>query len=616
MALDLFTQGLNAHQAGHLDEAERLYREALEQAPRHIVALRNLGTVFLQRGELEPGVDWLAQSLALDPNQPAALNNWANGLMALGRLGEALGAYDKALELNPQDPFAHRNRARLLTTLERLDEALTAYDRALAITPDDPALLFDHGLLLHRLGRANGAMASLRRAVALKPDSAEAMNLIGVVLGDEDEDQALACYDRALALAPGYPDALNNKALILARRGQLDEAVALYDRAIALSPAFPAAHANRATALGLMHRLDEAVAGYDAAIALQPGLVDAVLSRADVLARLLRVDEAVAGYDQVLAFVPDHPFALANKGIVLLQSDRYAEGWPLMEARWDGIILGQERTLDRPLWLGETDVAGKTLLLHAEQGVGDTLMMLRYVPLLAQAGASVILGVQAPLEALAEGVEGVVALVREGEIPPPYDLHCPMMSLPLAFGTTLETIPTNIPYLAAPDDSLALWRGRMGPAVRPRIGLAWSGSDALINDNLRSIPLEQLQPLFDLDADLISLQADYRPADLRLLASGAPVIDVSVDLETFADTAALIEQLDLVITVDTAVAHLAGALGKPVWILVPHTPDFRWGLHRAHSPWYPTARLYRQPAPGDWETVIAKIRADAAALTG
>jgi hypothetical protein len=265
------------------------------------------------------------------------------------------------------------------------------------------------------------------------------------------------------------------------------------------------------------------------------------------------------------------------------------------------------RRFDKPLWLGEVPVAGRTLLLHHEQGLGDTLQMLRYVPLLAERGARVIVLVPAALVTIAATVPGVAQVVAEGPDLPAFDLHCPMMSLPLAFGTTLASVPANVPYLVAPAGVRADWRARLGPATRRRIGIAWSGSTTHQNDRHRSLPLRRLLPLLDRRAEFISVQKEYRPDDQQFMLADRRVRDLAGQLGDFADTAGLLAELDLVICVDTAVAHLAGALGRPVWLLLPFAPDYRWLLGREDSPWYPTMRLFRQPAYSDWDAVISAL---------
>jgi len=295
--------------------------------------------------------------------------------------------------------------------------------------------------------------------------------------------------------------------------------------------------------------------------------------------------------------------------LLILQGDHDA-GWRLYERRLDYKKLFNLRHLTRPMWNGVEPLSSKTLLLHWEQGLGDSLQMLRYAPVLAGQGARVVLSVQAPLVGLARSVAGVSEVAAAGEPLPEHDLVCMLMSLPHALGTTEATIPARVPYLAASPADLARWRRRLGERPRLRIGLAWSGSATHKNDHNRSLALARLAPLLDLEASFVSLQKEYRPDDLAFLQADGRIADYSAELESFGDTAALIEQMDLVVSVDTSVAHLAGALGKPLRLLLPHLPDFRWGLQRTDSPWYPTARLLRQSRAGDWLDTIDRLKAE------
>ncbi|MDH5254676.1 MAG: tetratricopeptide repeat protein, partial [Gammaproteobacteria bacterium] len=327
-----------------------------------------------------------------------------------------------------------------------------------------------------------------------------------------------------------------------------------------------------------------------------------------------RIEDALRSHDRALALKPDFADARWNKAFALLLQGDYAAGWPLFESRWDlaGNPCDPEGST-RPLWLGDAPLAGRTLLVRHEQGLGDTLQMLRYVPVLAARGARVLVQVPRALADLAATVPGVASVTVFGEPPPAHDLQIPCMSLPLACRTTLATIPADVPYLAVPDASRAIWAGRLGVRGgadgQRRVGLAWSGSAEHRNDRQRSLPFHLLVPLLSLAAEFHSLQKDYRPGDAGQLAATGRLRDWSADLRTLADTAGLIDALDLVITVDTAVAHLAGALGKPVWLLLPSAPDYRWMLGRADSLWYPTMRLFRQPAAGAWDPVLREVSA-------
>ena len=326
---------------------------------------------------------------------------------------------------------------------------------------------------------------------------------------------------------------------------------------------------------------------------------------------MLRFEAALECYDRVRALQPDFVDAHYNKSLCRLLTGDLVRGFATHEWRWE---TAQHRSFKRdfkqPLWTGGEDIAGKTVLLHAEQGFGDTIQFCRYAPLVAARGARVVLEVQEPLFALMTGLQGVAELRARGEVLPDFDLHCPLLSLPRAFATRLETVPATVPYLRAAPEKTAHWGERLGVKARPRIGLAWSGRPTHKNDHNRSIELAVFLQIFaGIEADLVSLQREMRDADAELLRTRGGVVHFGADLKDFADTAALIVNLDLVVAVDTSVVHLAGALGKPVWVLLPFIPDWRWLLDRPDSPWYPTARLFRQDDSRQWDGVIARVNA-------
>jgi tetratricopeptide (TPR) repeat protein len=357
--------------------------------------------------------------------------------------------------------------------------------------------------------------------------------------------------------------------------------------------------------------LTEALASFDRVLALEPKNINALYNRANVLCELRRYDESFAAFAATLAQDPAHAGAHWNEGLAKLLLGDFDTGWKKYEWRWlTDSQKHQRRDFAQPLWLGNGPLAGKTILVHAEQGYGDTLQFVRYLPRLAALGAKVVLEVQPNLYPLLAGVKGASQVVPKGGALPNFDVHCPMMSLPLALKTSLDSIPTNIPYLEAPNERLAKWRGRLSPKRGLRAAFAWAGSATHKRDHARSIPLAKLQTLFKNNDEIewLSVQRDLRDGDAEILKAHAHVQQLGSALNDFGDTAAVLSLADLVITVDTAVAHLAGALGRPVWVLLPFSPDFRWLLNREDSPWYPSARLFRQHSMGDWDSVIARVQ--------
>jgi tetratricopeptide (TPR) repeat protein len=579
------TEAIVLHRAGRLADAERIYRDILAAHPDDFDCLHLLGVISHQRGDHAQAVRRIDSALERNPENAVALNNRGNALLALGRFAEALASYDRALALQPDYAEAHSNRATALHALKRFTEAVAASDRALALRPDHAHAHSNRGNILHALGRL---------------------------------DEALASYDRALALQPDYAEAHSNRGVSLHAAERFAEALASHDRALALRPDYAEAHYNRGNSLHELGRFAEALASYDRALALRPNYADAHFTRGNSLRELGRFAEALASYDRALTLRPDYAEAHFNEAICRLLIGDFERGWAKHEWRWEPEQLRDRKwRMPRPQWTGADAIRGKTILLHAEQGLGDTIQFCRYVPLVEGRGARVILAVQKPLQALMSTLSATARIIAMDGPVPAFDLHCPLLSLPLAFATRLETIPADTPYLAAPASKTRVWRERFSTHERPRIGLAWAGDPrkrlpgAHRLDGQRSIAFARLEPVLAVtNCEFYSLQkgsaavTQLRDSPLRRF-----VIDWTDDLHDFADTAALMENLDLVITVDTSVAHLAGALGKPFWLLNRHNTCWRWLLGRDDSPWYPTARLFRQDETRDWQPVIARAAA-------
>jgi len=492
--------------------------------------------------------------------------------------------------------------------------AKALYERVIGFHPGHAEAHYNLGVLLERTGQPRAAIASYGAAVAIYPQFHQAhYNRAGVLKGLGDLYAALAAYDDTLAAKPDYAEAHANRGVVLQALGRLEAALVNYDRAIAIRPGHAEDYFNRGTVLRTLMQWDESLASYDRAIALKPNYAAAHCDRAAVLMEVGRVDEALAGYACAIAIQPDFAEAQYNRALALLLSGDYENGWLNYEWRWKNaarLSMGTERTWGVPLWLGEEELTGKTLLLYSEQGLGDALQFCRFATTAAHRGATVILEVQAPLATLMESVTGVSAVIVEGEPLPPFDYRCPLLSLPLALKTTLATIPSATGYLRADRAQVARWRERLGARDRPRIGLVWSGNPRQGNDHNRSIRLGDWIDHLPSEFQYVCLQKDIRTSDEEVLAANPWIARFDAELRDFSDTAALVECLDLVVSVCTSVAHLSGALGRPTWVLLPFNPDWRWLLERNDSPWYATARLYRQQAIGDWAGVLARVAAD------
>jgi hypothetical protein len=361
--------------------------------------------------------------------------------------------------------------------------------------------------------------------------------------------------------------------------------------------------------------LDAAVVSYSEAIARNPVALDAYLNRSAALLDLRQLSSAVESFDQAIAVDPECAKAHWNKSLVLLLAGRFSEGWSGYEWRWRiGIFVGKKPRFEQPAWRGTEHIAGKTILLHAEQGLGDTLQFCRYAKLVAAMGAKVVLEVQPPLVDLLRSLDSVGEVIALGGPLPHFDIHCPLLSLPLAFNTTLETIPNETPYCHSDPERVRKWSSVLGDKTVPRVGLVWSGNKDLIDDHTRSIQLAALLPHLSPGFDYVSLQKDLREADKAVLNASGIVRHFGADLVDFADTAALCHLMDIVISVDTSVAHLSGAMGKRTWVLLSHIPDWRWLLDRVDSPWYSSVSLYRQTAAAQWGPVLEQIGSELARL--
>ena len=421
-------------------------------------------------------------------------------------------------------------------------------------------------------------------------------------------DEALASYAEALRLRPDYVDAVYNRATVLHRLGRWEEALAGYEAALGMKADHADALNNRAAVLDEIGRSEESLPGFDAALAARPTYAQAHSNKARALQELGRWDDALAHFERAIALDPALVEAQWNRALLLLLLGDFERGWPAYEWRWKVASMRPFlREFNRPLWNAREPLAGRTVLVHAEQGVGDTLQFARYLPRVAEESARVILEAAPALRPRLEASFPAITVIGRGDALPPYDVHCALGSLPLAFGTTLATIPPPA-VIRSPASRERAWSGRLAPTRSLRIGIAWAGNPQHVNDRRRSMPLQALAPLLGEPFEFHALMKDLR-TEREAVRAAFPNLRLWTDeLGDFAETAALIADLDLVITVDTAVAHLAGSMGKPVWVMLPNVPDFRWLLDRPASPWYPSARLFRQRARGDWTSVVAEVR--------
>jgi tetratricopeptide (TPR) repeat protein len=602
------------HRKGDLAQAEQLYLRLLAAQPDHFDALQMLGILRYQQKRLPEALSLLGAAVQAKPEFPPALLHRGLVLDALDRRAEALASYDQALALAPNYAEALYNRGLVLRALARAAEALASFDRALSIKPDYVEAHFNRGNVLHDLGRPAEAVASFEQALELRPGHVGALNNRGLALLRLHRPvDALASFERALAVQPDHARALNNRGNTLQALQRPVEALASYERALAVRPGYAEALYNRGTVLRALRRPAEALASFDQALAIDPSHVDALNNRGIVLRDLDRPREALASYDRALALDSGYAEAHSNRSCLALLLGDFERGWEEFEWRWRVPDFAPwRRDFAQPLWRGDVSLEGRTILLHAEQGLGDAIQFVRYVPLVAARGARVVLEVAPALKTLLSGITGAALVVERGEELPAFDCHCPLLSLPLAFNTRPDTIPAAIPYLAASADRLLKWRPRLPQSGR-RVGIAWAGNADFKGDQTRSIGLRRLAPLLAVAGiQLVSLQKDMREGDRDILRSHPQIVHLGDAIEDFADTAAIMSELDLVISSDTSVVHLAGALGRPVWVLLQWVADWRWLRARSDNPWYPTARLFRQPRIDDWESVVSQVQQELA----
>lgn len=542
----LFERGWALHQKQQLPEALALYAQVLQLQPAHFDALHLSGVAAAQGRDLPRARECMTQ----------------------------------AISAHPQHAVAYVNRAAVLQDMGLWQAALADYDSALA--------------------RQQG-----------QPGEADSHNHRGTVLKElRSYPEALQSYDRAIQLEPGRANFHNNRGIVLRVAGNYLEALAAFDRALALQPAYAQAFNNRGNTLNNLGRLEEALQSYERAMALEPECATFHTNCGNILQELQRPDAALQRYRQATRLDPADAHARWSLSLALLQLGEFGEGWPAYESRWERADYRERRSAHclQPRWDGAQDIHGKTILIHAEQGLGDTLQFCRYATEVARRGGKVLLEVQPPLRSLMQGLPGVVQVLSPGEPIPVFDLQCPLLSLPLAFQTRLDRIPAAVPYLRASPAKLAQWQGALGPRPRPRVGLVWSGSSGHPHDHKRSIALADFLTLLPAEVQPVSLQKEVREADRPALQARPDLLHFGEALADFSDTAALCALVDVVVCVDTSVAHLAGALGRPVWLLLPTNPDWRWLLDRPDSPWYPSARLFRQTVPGQWGDVLQDVR--------
>ncbi len=514
------------------------------------------------------------------------------------------------------NPTDQRVAALYATGLEhhragRLPEARAAYDAVLSDNPGYGAAWHKRGVVSCQIGRIGEGTGYFRKAVEVSPNDVLSWMDLGAALRElSDLPGAVACFERVIQIDPRHAEAHNSRGEALSAQMRHEKALASYEHAIRINPGDAKAQNNAGGALLEMGQYVAALECFRRAREMQAGYVKAIANSGSALHALGRYAEALVEYDRTLALDSGYTEARSNRGMTRLLLGDLRNGWPDYEARLPALGAPTARSFAQPRWYGAESVAGKTVLVYAEQGLGDTLQFCRYARLVADRGAKVILETPAGLVSLLACLKGVEQVIAQGDALPRFDLQVPLLSLPLAFGTDLPSVPSEYAYLRADPCRVRAWEARLGAGSgRPRVGLAWSGAAGHRNDRNRSLALDRLlQAVNGVDAEFISLQKDLHPGDRTVLAGSDTIRHFGEDLLDFSETAALTALMDIVISVDTSIAHLAAAMGRPTWILLPRVPDWRWLLEREDSPWYPTARLFRQRELADWTRPLSALR--------
>lgn len=603
--------GRRCQKAGDLEGAELAFREVVRRNPGRAEGWFLLGGVHQARGRPDDAVACFRRVIEIDPTAAEAYNSLGIVHAVRGQRIEALSCFKRAVHVRPSFVHAHNNVGNILKELGRGDEALASYREAVRLKPDFVEVRQNLGDLLRARGQFAEAEVHCREAVRLKPENSDSHNTLGAVLAGLGRfEEAVEAFRNALRLAPGMALARGNLGWALAQSGKLRDAVIELRAAADLAPDRAEPRKNLASTLASLGRPEEALVCCRDALRLSPDDPDATAILALALADLGRYDESLEAYSRVVSLAPDRAEAHRNRALIWLLKGDFERGWAEYEWRW-GCKGLPARPFPKPVWKGEP-LAGRTIMLHAEQGLGDTIQFIRYAPLVRERGARVLVVAQPALQPLLANCAGIDQLVGQGDPIPAFDVHAPLLSLPRIMGTTLQTIPARVPYLAAEPARIEHWRQQLQGLSGLKIGIAWQGNPKHERDFRRSFPLARLAPVASVPGvQLISLQKGFGEDQVSEFVRSWPLHDLRDRLDRasgpFLETAAIIANLDLVIACDSAIAHLAGALGAPLWAALPFCPDWRWFLDRGDSPWYPTARLFRQVALDDWDSVFERM---------
>ena len=587
------------------------YDKAITLKPDYPEAYNNRGIALKEVKQLENALASYNFAIILRPAFPEAYNNCGNILQNLEQFEAALASYDNAISFKPDYPEAYNNRGLTLQELMLFNDALVSYDKAISLKPDNAEAYNNRGITLQELNQYNDALAYFDKAISLKPDYAEVYCNRGITLQALKQFiDALVSFDKAILLKPDYAEVYCNLGMTLQELKQFNAAIDCYNKTIELKPDYAQAYNNLGTLLQGLQQFNAAINNYVEAISLKPDYAEVYCNLGIAQKELNQLEVAIDSYNKSIALKPNYAEAYWCKSLDLLLKGDFKNGWVLYEWRWKkDDFTTPKRNFSKPLWLGNEPLNGKSILLHSEQGFGDIIQFSRYAKSVAELGARVIMEVPAAMVDLFKKLDGIAELVITGSILPAFDYHCPLLSLPLAFKTNLINIPTAHAYLQTDRNKVTDWASRLGDKTAKRVGLVWRGSTTHKNDHNRSIILSQLLPYLPDNYEYVSLQKELRENDNATLQA-YNIRHFGDKLNDFSDTAALCDLMDVIICVDTSIAHLSGALGKPTWVLLPFSPDWRWLLNRSDSVWYPSVKLYRQNAIGDWSNVFYELQKD------
>jgi len=552
------------------------------------------------------------KAININHNLVVAHFNRGNALSMMRNFSDAVKSYDSVITLNHRHHVAYNNKANALMALKRFQEAISIYDIAISINANYADAYYNRGNALKEIRDFEAALSSYEKSVFINPNYIEAYCALSTVLKENKKfDEALANCDKAISISPAYAYAHSIKGDLLADLKRWNEALESYKISLQLNPTSADDYYNSGVVLQELNQLDAAHENYERAIAINPNVEKYYNNNGVTLHDLKLLNSALGNYDKAISINKNSAEASFNKALTLLLKGELTEGWKLYEQRWNfGESKSRKRDFSQPLWLGKDDLKDKTILLHCEQGLGDSIQFSRYAEKVSELGGEVILQVQNSLLGLFKTLNGVSSIIDQDVALPDFDFHCPLLSLPLAFNTTIETIPTPGSYLKADTVKINYWIQKLGVKDKPRIGIVWSGNLDHRNDRNRSLGLSELVSYLPDNCMYVSLQKQIRDSDENFLMRNNLIHHYASYLNDFSDTAALCELMDLVISVDTSVAHLSGAMGKKTWVLLPFIPDWRWMLDREDSPWYTSVKLYRQREDRLWAPVLRRVADD------